>query len=146
MTLQKVVSGEKTLFALGNAIRTFNIKDLSEFTPYHELLRTRFTPLLTHHKQGLIVSSQSSNFLLSDVSYLLKNLNTKHLARSERFEGLNRLVLDHLTAGHEYELIVYSYHCLTNAAAEGDRRIPLTVQLEMSLVAWKDERAPSMPQ
>ena len=71
---------------------------------------------------------------------MLKNLNTKHLSRSERFEGLNRLVLDHLTEGHEYELIVYSYHCLTNAAAAGgdDRHIPLFVQLEMSLVAWKD--------
>jgi hypothetical protein len=79
------------------------------------------------------------------VSFLLKNLNTKHLSRSERFEGLNRLVLDHLTSGHEYELIVYSYHCLTNAA-EGDRRIPISVQLDMSLVAWKDERAITMPQ
>jgi len=110
---------------LGNAIRTYNFKDLSDFTSYHELLRTRFTPLPSHHKQGLLISAYPSNFLLSDVSFLLINLNTKHLSRSKRFEGLNRLVLDRLTAGDEYELIVYSYHCLTNAAGEGDPRIPL---------------------
>ena len=110
---------------MGNAIRTYNFKDLSDFTSYHELLRTRFTPLPSHHKQGLLISAYPSNFLLSDVSFLLINLNTKHLSRSKRFEGLNRLVLDRLTAGDEYELIVYSYHCLTNAAGEGDPRIPL---------------------